>query len=70
MAIRNFPLSRVRKLYDRAKRADVAWAGAEASRKFYFGILNFPVPESIEPAHMWIVDPRAGAGLRNFIFRF
>ena len=41
-----------------------------ASRKFYFGILNFPVPESIEPAHMWIVDPRAGAGLRNFIFRF
>ena len=55
-------------MYDRAKGLTWLGLGVEASRKFYFGILNFPVPESIEPAHMWIVDPRAGAGLRKFYF--
>ena len=67
---KKFPTVEGPEVVRQGKRADVAWAGVEASRKFYFGILNFPVPESIEPAHMWIVDPRAGAGLRNFIFRF
>ena len=36
--------------------------GVEASRKFYFGILNFPVPERIEPAHMWIREQAQGSG--------
>ena len=67
---KKFPTAEGSEVVRQGKRADVAWAGVEASRKFYFGILNCPVPESIEPAHMWILDPRAGAGLRNFIFRF
>ena len=67
---KKFPTVEGPEVVRQGKRADVAWAGVEASRKFYLGILNFPVPESIEPAHMWIVDPRAGAELRNFIFRF
>ena len=58
---KKFPTVEDPEVVRQGKRADVAWAGVEASRKFYF-ILNFPVPESIEPAHMWIVDPRAGAG--------
>ena len=41
----------------------MAWAGGvEASRKFYFGILFFPVPERIEPAHMWIREQAQGSG--------
>ena len=36
--------------------------GVEASRKFYFGILNSPVPERIEPAHMWIREQAQGSG--------
>ena len=57
---KKFPFVEGPEVVRQGKRADVAWAGVEASRKFYF-ILFFPVPESIEPAHMWIVDPRAGA---------
>ena len=36
--------------------------GVEASRKFYFGIVNFPVPERIQPAHMWIREQAQGSG--------
>ena len=36
--------------------------GVEASRKFYFGILFFPVPERIEPAHMWIREQAQSSG--------
>ena len=43
---KKFPTVEGPEVVRQGKRADVAWAGVEASRKFYFGILNFPVPES------------------------
>ena len=44
---KKFPTVEGPEVVRQGKRADVAWAGVEASRKFYFGILNFPVPESM-----------------------
>ena len=65
---KKFPTVEGPEVVRQGKRADVAWAGVEASRKFYFGILNFPVPESIEPAHMWIVDPESRRRAQKFYF--
>ena len=44
--------------------------GVEASRKFYFGILNFPVLERTEPAHMWIREQAQGSGNLFSDFKF
>ena len=67
---KKFPTVEGPEVVRQGKRADVAWAGVEASRKFYFGILNFPVPESIEPAPHVDRGSESRRRAQKFYFRF